>query len=136
MDENQLMLAHQRPGFVGTRASAFLTTSIIRSKGAPMRLTAEDGARVNEPSWAYVTPVAGTPWQFGLVIPESRIYADMRRTFLTDLALGLFGLLAISALILTISRRLAGTVVGADLAGRANCGRRPRPCPAAEPFGR
>lgn len=106
MDENHLMLAHERPGFVGTRASSFLTTSIVRSKGAPMRLTAEDGARVTEPSWAYVTPVAGTPWQFGLVIPESRIYADMRRTFLTDLVLGLFGLLAISALILTISRRL------------------------------
>ncbi|WP_250633839.1 SpoIIE family protein phosphatase [Pinirhizobacter soli] len=140
MDENQLMLAHERPGFVGTRASAFLTSSIIRSKGAPMRLTAENGARVNEPSWAYVTPVAGTPWQFGLVIPESRIYADMRRTFLTDLALGLFGLLAISALILTISRRLLAPLSALTLqAERIAAGDRGHalpPSPSSDEVGR
>jgi len=140
MDENQLMLAHERPGFVGTRASAFLTASIVRSKGAPMRLTAEDGARVHEPSWAYVTPVAGTPWKFGLVIPESRIYADMRRTFLTDLALGLFGLLAISALILTISRRLLAPLSALTLqAERIAAGDRGHalpPSPASDEVGR
>ncbi|HEY4144961.1 SpoIIE family protein phosphatase [Pinirhizobacter sp.] len=140
MDENRLMLAHERPGFVGTRASSFLTTSIIRSKGAPMRLTAADGARVNEPSWAYVTEVPGTPWQFGLVIPESRIYTDMRRTFLTDLALGLFGLLAISALILTISRRLLAPLsvltLQAERIAAGDRGHALPPSPARDEVGR
>jgi phosphoserine phosphatase RsbU/P len=106
MDQNGQVLAHERPGLVGPRTSQFLTAVIARRNGAPMRVTAEDGARAEEPSWAYVTPITGTPWQFGLVIPEWRIYAEMRRTFLADLALGLFGLLASSALILAVSRRL------------------------------
>ncbi|MEI7037423.1 SpoIIE family protein phosphatase [Fulvimonas yonginensis] len=94
-------LAHDQTALVGQAGAPALLQAMARQDGAPVRLAqAADG-----PVWIYPSPIKGTFWSLGLVMPEAQIYADVRILFLSGMALGLFALIGIALITLTIIRR-------------------------------
>lgn len=97
-------LAHARAGLVGVAGSPGLLQAMARQDGAPVRLADAPGG----PVWIYPSPIRGTFWSLGLVMPEARIYADVRQLFLAGLTLGLLALLGITLItVVTLRRTLA-----------------------------
>ncbi|KJV34288.1 SpoIIE family protein phosphatase [Luteibacter yeojuensis] len=104
-DANGEFLAHDWRSYIGTRGSKPLLDAIARKQN-PVRITPEDGGRVSEPVWVYFVPVKGTRWVFGLSMPERRVLADLRRTYLVDGLLGVLALVGVAIITLVITRRL------------------------------
>ncbi|HEV7775556.1 MAG TPA: SpoIIE family protein phosphatase [Luteibacter sp.] len=109
--DDGVFLAHDRVSFVGTRASAVLREALTHPERSLVRLTPDQGARVDEPVWIYFVPIGGTHWIFGLVIPEGQIYADFRQNLLIDLGLGALALLGVALIALLATRRLMSPLI-------------------------
>jgi len=105
VDGDDVFLAHDWTSYVGSRASHALREAIASGRPAT-RLTPEMGARVSEPVWVYLVPIPGTGWTFGLSMPERAVLADLRRTYLVDILLGVLALAGVSLIALFITRRL------------------------------
>lgn len=104
-DSDGAFLAHDWTSYIGSRASRPLRAAVAASQN-PVRLTPEMGARVSEPVWVYYVPIRGTGWIFGLSMPERAVLADLRRTYMVDILLGLLALAGVSLIALIITRRL------------------------------
>ncbi|SDG43166.1 SpoIIE family protein phosphatase [Dyella sp. 333MFSha] len=104
-DSDGIFLAHDWTSYIGSRASRPLREAMATGKN-PVRLTPEMGARVSEPVWVYYVPIRGTGWIFGLSMPERAVLADLRRTYMVDILLGLLALAGVSLIALIVTRRL------------------------------
>ncbi|MET0505072.1 MAG: SpoIIE family protein phosphatase [Luteibacter sp.] len=116
VDGDGVFLAHDWTTYIGSRASKPLREALVAGRN-PLRLTPEMGARVSEPVWVYFVPIGGTDWKFGLSMPEREVLADLRRTYMVDILLGLLALAGVSLIALVITRRLMAPL--AVLAERA-----------------
>ncbi|MET0616305.1 MAG: SpoIIE family protein phosphatase, partial [Luteibacter sp.] len=116
VDGDGVFLAHDWTTYIGSRASKPLREGLVAGRN-PLRLTPEMGARVSEPVWVYFVPIGGTDWKFGLSMPEREVLADLRRTYMVDILLGLLALAGVSLIALVITRRLMAPL--AVLAERA-----------------
>jgi sigma-B regulation protein RsbU (phosphoserine phosphatase) len=97
-------LAHENVSLVGRPGDARLLQAMARQDGAPVRLADAPGG----PVWVYPSPIRGTFWSLGLAMPEARIYADVRKLFLTGMVLCVFALLGIALItVVTLRRTLA-----------------------------
>jgi phosphoserine phosphatase RsbU/P len=105
LDANGEFLAHDWVSYIGTRGSRPLLAAVAANRN-PFRLTPEDGGRVSEPVWIYFVPIKGTRWIFGLNMPERQVLADLRRTYMVDILLGVLALAGVSLITLVVTRRL------------------------------
>ncbi len=105
LDRDGEFLAHDWTSYVGTRASRPLLSAVTEGR-TPVRITPEEGGRVSEPVWVAFVPIRGTRWTIGLTMPEREVLADLRRTYLVDLVLGMLALMGVSLIALAITRRL------------------------------
>ncbi|HVI54595.1 MAG TPA: SpoIIE family protein phosphatase [Luteibacter sp.] len=105
LDTNGEFLAHDWLSYIGTRASHPLLSAVAENRN-PVRITPEEGGRVSEPVWVYFVPIRGTRWTFGLSMPERQVLADLRRTYLIDIMLGVLALAGVSLITLIVTRRL------------------------------
>ncbi|MBB3227455.1 sigma-B regulation protein RsbU (phosphoserine phosphatase) [Luteibacter sp. Sphag1AF] len=106
LDGHGNFLAHEWMTYINTQASPALLKAMAGSRGRPVRITPEDGARISEPVWVYFVPVKGTDWTFGLTVPEQQIYAGVRRNFMVDVGLGMVTLLGVFLIAIVAARRL------------------------------
>ncbi|TCV91831.1 sigma-B regulation protein RsbU (phosphoserine phosphatase) [Luteibacter rhizovicinus] len=106
LDGNGDFLAHEWTSYISTRGSTALLSALANGKGAPVRLTPEEGGRISEPVWVYFVPVKGTRWTFGLVVPERQIFTGVRRNFLVDAGLGALTLFGVFLIAILLARRL------------------------------
>jgi len=128
LDSDGEFLAHDWLSYVGTRGSRPLLSAVAQGR-TPVRITPQEGGRVSEPVWVYFVPIRGTRWTIGLTMPEREVLADLRRTYLVDLVLGMLENKDADAMIArfaSIARSLAAVPVPghphhplADLARRA-----------------
>lgn len=122
LDSDGEFLAHDWLSYVGTRGSRPLLSAVAQGR-TPVRITPQEGGRVSEPVWVYFVPIRGTRWTIGLTMPEREVLADLRRTYLVDLVLGMLALIGVSLIALTITRRLmAPLTVLADRAENVSRG--------------
>jgi sigma-B regulation protein RsbU (phosphoserine phosphatase) len=105
VDANGEFLAHDWVSYIGTRGSRPLLAALA-AKRNPVRITPEEGGRVSEPVWIYFVPIEGTRWTFGLNMPERQVLADLRRTYMVDILLGVLALAGVSLITLVVTRRL------------------------------
>ncbi|HWX67766.1 MAG TPA: SpoIIE family protein phosphatase [Rhodanobacter sp.] len=102
IDQQGTYLANDDPGRIGRQAAPTLLDALEHGDIAPVRLT----SRTEKPMWVYHAPIQGTHWQFGLAVPETRIYAGVRRAFLGALGVGALALLILAILMFAITRRI------------------------------
>jgi len=105
LDANGEFLAHDWVSYIGTRGSRPLLSAVAENRN-PVRITPEEGGRVSEPVWVYFVPIRGTRWTFGLSMPERQVLADLRRTYMVDIMLGVLALAGVSLITLVVTRRL------------------------------
>lgn len=105
LDANGEFLAHDWLSYIGTRGSRPLLSAVAENRN-PVRITPEEGGRVSEPVWVYFVPIKGTRWTFGLSMPEREVLADLRRTYMVDIMLGVLALAGVSLITLVVTRRL------------------------------
>jgi len=106
LDENGVYIAHDNPAMVGVLGHPTLLAALARHDAVHVRLAvAQNPQAKGKPVWMYCFPIEGTNWRFGLAIPESIIYADVRETFAYALVSGLLALLTLTAVTLVITRR-------------------------------
>ncbi|WP_460874946.1 SpoIIE family protein phosphatase [Rhodanobacter koreensis] len=117
LDSDGDYLAHDNPALVGKRGTPALLDVLASDRAESVRLSASQNPRVHGAVWVYSAPIEGTHWRLGLVIPEVRIYASVRRIFLWGLALGMLALLGVALItLLTVRRTMAPLGVLADRA--------------------
>lgn len=116
LDADGEFLAHDWVSYIGTRGSRPLLSAVAANHN-PVRITPEEGGRVSEPVWVYFVPIKGTRWTFGLLMPERQVMADLRRTYMVDILLGVLALAGVSLITLIVTRRLMAPL--AVLAERA-----------------
>jgi Serine phosphatase RsbU, regulator of sigma subunit len=117
LDSDGDYLAHDNPALLGKRGAPALLDALAGDRAESVRLPVAQNPRVRGAVWIYSVPIEGTHWRLGLVVPESQIYAGVRRIFLWSLALGMLALLAVALLtLLTIRRTMAPLGVLADRA--------------------
>lgn len=109
LDGQDRFVASDDPAGVGRVAPAILRAAHARARngraGTPVPLDPGDGPGIREASWAYFMPIEQTDWAFALVVPERRVYAALRRSFVFDMVLGGLGLLGIALVLLAVMRR-------------------------------
>lgn len=105
LDGDGHYLAHDHAALIGSSPPPTLLAALARQADAPVRLDAPSGQTGHEPAWIYSAPIEGTHWSLGVVVPEARIYAGLRRLFLVELVLGLLALLGIALVILVVTRQ-------------------------------
>jgi len=107
LDENGAFLAHDNPAMVGVRGQASLLQALASQQASRVRLAVAQNPQAHgKPVWVYFVPIEGTHWRFGLVMPESMIYAGVRQAFIQSLLLGMFSLLALALVTLGVARRI------------------------------
>ena len=105
IDRQGTYLANDDPTRVGQPVRAELLTGLRAGGDGPVRAAAAPTSGSKAPVWIYRAPIAGTHWQLGLVVPEDRIYAGVRRTFSIAVGLGVLALLTLTLLTLVVTRR-------------------------------
>jgi len=117
LDSDGNYLAHDNPVLVGKRGAPALLEVLASDQAESVRLPVAQNPQVHGAVWVYSAPIEGTRWRLGLVVPEVRIYAGVRRIFLWSLALGMLALLGVALItLLTIRRTMAPLGVLADRA--------------------
>ena len=106
IDQQGVYLAVEGAALAGRRAQDELVAALRGDPAEPIRHTGLLAARAKVPVWIYHAPIDGTHWQFGLVVPEERIYAGVRRTFYVALSVGALALLSLTLLTLIVTRRV------------------------------
>jgi phosphoserine phosphatase RsbU/P len=108
LDSDGNYVAHDNPALVGKHGTPALLDALASDQAESVRLPVAQNPRVRGAVWIYSAPIEGTHWRLGLVVPESRIYAGVRRIFSLSLALGMLALLAVALItLLTIRRTMA-----------------------------
>ena len=117
IDSDGDYLAHDNPVLVGKRGTPELLNAVASDQAESVRLPVAQNPQVHGAVWVYSAPIEGTHWRLGLVVPEIRIYAGVRRIFLWGLLLGMLALLGVALItLLTIRRTMAPLGVLADRA--------------------
>jgi sigma-B regulation protein RsbU (phosphoserine phosphatase) len=117
LDSDGDYLAHDNRAMVGIHGMPALLQVLASDQPAMVRLPVAQNPRAHGSVWVYSAPIEGTHWRFGLVVPESQVYADVRRIFLRGLTLGVLALLGVAAItLLTIRRTMLPLGVLADRA--------------------
>jgi Serine phosphatase RsbU, regulator of sigma subunit len=117
LDSDGDYVAHDNPALVGKHGTPALLDALASDQAKAVRLPVTQNPQVQGAVWIYSAPIEGTHWRLGLVVPESQIYAGVRRIFLWSLALGMLALLAVALItLLTIRRTMAPLGVLADRA--------------------
>jgi len=106
IDQQGAYLAVEGSALAGQRAQDELITALRGDPAEPIRHTGLLATHANAPVWIYHAPIDGTHWQFGLVVPEERIYGGVRRTFSVALSVGALALLSLTLLTLVVTRRV------------------------------
>jgi len=106
IDQQGVYLAVEGSALAGQRAQDELIAALRGDPAEPIRHTGLLATHANAPVWIYHAPIDGTHWQFGLVVPEERIYAGVRRTFSVALSVGALALLSLTLLTLVVTRRV------------------------------
>jgi len=107
LDDSGRYLVHDNPALIGQRAHADLLQVASQHEASRIRLAvAQNPQAKGRPVWIYFTPIEGTRWRFGLVMPEAAIYAGARQAFVRVLALGLLASLALAVITLAVTRRI------------------------------
>ncbi|WP_201314379.1 SpoIIE family protein phosphatase [Dyella sp. EPa41] len=118
LDDSGSYLVHDNPALVGQRGHADLLRAAAQREASRLRLAvAQNPQAKGKPVWIYFTPIEGTRWRFGLVMPEATIYAGARQAFVRVLALGLLASLALAVITLAVTRRILAPL--GTLASRA-----------------
>lgn len=104
IDDRGEYLAHDRSALIGTHADAALLGASAAAE--PLRLAGGTFAGRKEPVWVYRAPIENTQWSFGLVVPESRIFSEVRWLFLINSVLGVLALLCIALIVMVVTRRM------------------------------
>lgn len=102
---NGTYLANDDPARVGQPMRGELLAAFRATGDGPIRELAAPTSHSRTPVWIYRAAIDGTHWQFGLVVPEDRIYAGVRRTFSVAIGAGALALLTLTLLTLVITRR-------------------------------
>ena len=106
IDQQGVYLAVEGSALAGQRAQDELIAALRGDPAEPIRHTGLLATHANAPVWIYHAPIDGTHWQFGLVVPEERIYGGVRRTFSVALSVGALALLSLTLLTLVVTRRV------------------------------
>ena len=106
IDQQGVYLATDGPTLAGRHAQEELVAAMRGGTAEPIRHTGLFAAHAGAPVWIYRAPIDGTHWQVGLVVPEERIYAGVRRTFSVALSVGALALLSLTLLTLVVTRRV------------------------------
>ena len=118
LDDSGTYLVHDNPALIGEHGHADLLQALAQHQASRVRLAVAQNPHANgKPVWIYFTPIEGTRWRFGLVMPEATIYAGAREAFVRVLALGLLALLALAVVTLAVTRRILAPL--GTLASRA-----------------
>ncbi|RAP59768.1 SpoIIE family protein phosphatase [Oleiagrimonas sp. MCCC 1A03011] len=105
MGGNGKYLAHDEHDLTGHAGSPALLKALAARTGTPTLLSTNHAPDLGETSWLYGAPIHGSYWSLGMLIPEQRIYAPLRRLFVIDLSVGLLALLCIAVMLLVVTRR-------------------------------
>ena len=105
IDPKGIYLANDDPRQVGQPARDELLAALRAGGDGPIRQTDAPTSANQGPVWIYRAPLGGTRWQFGMVVPEDRIYAGVRRTFSIVIGVGVLALLSLTLLTLVVTRR-------------------------------
>lgn len=103
IDQKGIYLAHDDPAQVGQPVRDERLAGLSAGGNGPIREAGTSTGRA--PAWIYRAPIGGTRWQVGLVLPEDRIYAGVRRTFSIAIGVGVLALLTLTLLTLVVTRR-------------------------------
>lgn len=105
IDPKGVYLANDDPARVGQAAPGELLAGLGAVGDGPVRQAAPLASAGQAAVWIYRAPIGGTRWQFGLAVPEDRIYAGVRRTFSIAIGVGVLALLTLTLLTLVVTRR-------------------------------
>ena len=98
-------LAHDRQALAGQAGDEALLEALAKRSDESTLLQARGVRDLDEPSWLYGAPISGTYWALGLLVPDARIDASLRRLFITDSSIGVLALLCIALILLAVTRR-------------------------------